>query len=147
MAAGGGGIPNESQSGASAAMRLESMAFPSHGIAALDDYLAPVLCVLGNLTMRHAPFQVVRTQPTGTYSDFRSTVQELDLSMARRRNNIFLEWALGHDNVQEVFDILHAKISSLNCYLCVGTLVDPDTQECNILAYIRKQGCTTRLEY
>ena len=140
MAAGGGGIPNENQSGASAAMRLESMAFPSLGIAALDDYLAPVLCVLGNLTMRHAPFQIVRTQPTGTYSDFRSTVEELDLSTARRRNNIFLEWALGHDNVQEVFDIVNAKISSLNCYLCVGTLVDPDTQECNILAYIRKQG-------
>ena len=128
------------QSAAPSSSEMTAMSGGSHGIDALDDYLLPVLCVLGNLTMRKAPFQVVRTQPTSTYVNFRATVEEQDLSLARRRHNIFLEWALGHNDVQKVFDMLNARISSLGCYLCVGTVVDPDTEECNILAYIRKQS-------
>ena len=131
------------QSAAPSSSEMTAMSGASHGIAALDDYMLPVLCVLGNLTMRKAPFQVVRTQPTSTYMNFRSHVKEQDLSLATRRHHIFLEWDLGHNDVRKVFDMVNAKISSLNSYLCVGTLVDPDTDECNILAYIRKQGFAT----
>jgi hypothetical protein len=116
------------------------MGYDSHGLAALDDYLAPVICVLGNLTMRTTAFHIVQTQPTSTYVNFRATVKEIDVSEVKRKPNIFLEWALGHNDVQKVFDTLNARVSSLSCYLCVGTLVDPDTEECNILAYIRKQS-------
>jgi hypothetical protein len=140
VAVGRSAIVNENQSAACGGMDLSSMGYDSHGLAALDDYLAPVLCVLGNLTMRTTAFHIVQTQPNSTYVNFRATVKEIDVSEVRRKPNIFLEWALGHNDVQKVFDTLNARISSLNCFLCVGTLVDPDTDECNILAYIRKQG-------
>lgn len=110
------------------------------GLRVLDVYVAPVLCVFGNLTMRRAPFHVVQTQPSKTYIDFRATVEEVAVASMARRHNIFVEWSLGHSDAEKVFHDINKRLQHHDCFLCVGILADPDTDERNVLAYIRKQG-------
>lgn len=92
--------------------------------------------------MRECPVDNITNRPSQRYIDFRAKVEEVDYlsTLARHRRNWFLEYDLGHANTQSVYETLSSILSPLECHLCVGTLVDPDTQETNILIYMRKQS-------
>ena len=108
------------------------------GIAELDDYVAPVICIMGNLTMRSAEFQVVKSRPTKRYVDWMQTVNQIHSDAVGRHRNLFFEWSLGHDNVEKVYKDLKDMLDRLNCHICVGSIIDPATDESNIVAYIRR---------
>ena len=95
---------------------------------------------MGRLTMRSCPVEVVVSTPTKKYVDFLSCVELLEPNNQKlaRRHHLFVEYTIQHRDVRKLFDDLAVKFASYDAHLCIGTLVDPNTDESNILVYVRK---------